>query len=130
MNTDPVKLHFNPDFVGALESPTGSIKLGQQAGGMKPYHLLYGAMASCFYATFLSISNKMRLSFSNVTIDVSGHKREEEPTTLDYVKVVMKIEHPSDEQKLTKAANLGMKHCSIVETISKVAEIELMLIFD
>lgn len=129
MNTDQIKLTFDSSFVGEMTSPKGTIKIGNQDGGMKPYHLLYGALGSCFYATFLSVSQKMKLSFSDVSIEVIGNKRAEVPTTLDYVKITMTIYNASDEQKLNKAAKLGAKYCSIHETISKVTDIELDINF-
>jgi len=130
MKADTVKLKFDKDFVGEMTSPTGTIKLGSQENGMKPYHLLFGAVASCFYATFLSVANKMRLSFSNVEIEVNGNKRDETPATLDYVKIEMVVYSGSDEEKLRKAAELGAKYCSIHETISKVAQIDLVVTFE
>jgi putative redox protein len=129
MQADQVSLKFNKDYVGEMTSPTGTIKLGEQEQGMRPYHLLFGALASCFYATFLSVANKMRLSFSDVDIVVSGHKRDETPATLDHVKIDMIVYNGSDEAKLKKAAELGGKYCSIHETISKVAEIEMVVTF-
>jgi len=130
MKADTVKLKFDKDFVGEMTAPTGTIKLGSQENGMKPYHLLFGAVASCFYATFLSVANKMRLSFSNVEIEVNGNKRDETPATLDYVKIEMVVYNGIDEEKLRKAAELGAKYCSIHETISKVAQIDLVVTFE
>ena len=130
MKADPIKLTFNQDFVGDMTSPTGSIKIGSQENGMKPYHLLFGALASCFYATFISVAGKMRLTFSDAIIEVTGNKRDEVPATLDYVKMEMIVYDGSDEKKLIKAAELGAKYCSIHETISKVANIELVVSFE
>lgn len=130
MNTDNIKLSFDKNFVGDMTSPTGTIKLGSQDQGMKPYHLLYGALASCFYATFLSVVDKMRLSFTHADIEVSGHKREEVPATLDHVIINMVIYNGNDHIKLEKAAGLGAKYCSIHETISKVATIDLVVTFE
>jgi putative redox protein len=130
MKADQISLKFDKNYVGEMTSPTGSVKLGDQDQGVQPYHLLFGALASCFYATFLSVANKMRLSFSDVDIVVSGNKRDETPATLEYVKIAMVIYNGSDETKLKKAAELGGKYCSIHETISKVAEIELALTFE
>ncbi len=129
MNTDLIKLKFTNNFVGEMTSPKGTIKLGNQEDGMRPYHLLYGALGSCFYATFLNVSQKMKLSFSDVSIEVIGNKRDEVPTTLDYLKIIMTIYNASDEIKLHKAALLGAKYCSIHETISKVTNIELDIKF-
>lgn len=129
MKADQISLKFDNHYVGEMISPTGSVKLGDQDQGVQPYHLLFGALASCFYATFLSVAQKMRLSFSDVDIVVSGNKRDETPATLDYVKIDMVIYNGSDETKLKKAAELGGKYCSIHETISKVANIELEVTF-
>src|SRR5690606_29436370 len=118
------------DFVGEMISPTGTVKLGNQEHGVKPYHLLFGSIASCFYATFLSVANKMRLTFTDVAIEVSGNKRDEAVATLDYVKIEMVVYNGSDETKLNKAADLGAKFCSIHETVSKVANIELIVKFE
>lgn len=130
MKADVVKVTFDKDFVGEMTSPTGTIKLGNQDQGMKPYHLLFGSIASCFYATFLSVANKMRLSFTDAAIEVSGNKRDDDIATLDYVKIEMVIYNGSNDEKLNKAAELGAKYCSIHETVSKVANIELVVLFE
>jgi putative redox protein len=129
MKADNVKLVFDSNFVGEMTSPTGTIKLGSQDNGMQPYHLLFGAIASCFYATFLSVANKMRLTLSDVEIEVSGYKRDQTPATLETVTIAMVVYNGSDEEKLRKAADLGAKYCSIHETVSKVATIDLQVTF-
>jgi len=129
MKADTVKLKFDHQFVGEMTSPTGTVKLGSQENGVQPYHLFFGAIASCFYATFLSVANKMRLTFSDVDIEMNGTKRDETPATLDYVKIDMVIYNGNDEEKLKKAAELGAKYCSIHETVSKVAKVDLVVTF-
>lgn len=125
MNADRVTLVFNPEFQGTLTSPTGTVTLGDQPNGVQPYHLLFGALASCFYATFLGVAHKKRLTFHHVDLTVDGHKRDEIPPTLDHVKISMVIHNGSNEEQLKKSAELGAKYCSIHETISKVATMEL-----
>jgi putative redox protein len=129
MKQDVVTLKFDSNFVGDMTSPTGHTLLGNQENGLKPYHLLFGALGSCFYATFLSVAHKMKLSFDHAIINVSGDKRETIPTTLEYIKIELTVVNPSDEGKLEKAAHLGAKYCSIHETISKDAKIDLDIIF-
>lgn len=129
MKADPVKLQFDNQFVGELTSPTSTIKVGSLEQGIKPYHMLFGALGSCFYATFLSIANKMRLTFEKAEIEINGSKRDETPATLEYVKIVFTIYGGTDQTKLQKASELGAKYCSIHETISKVAKIELVVLF-
>lgn len=130
MKADQVTLTFDNKFVGEMISPTGSAKLGPQAHGVQPYHLLFGALGSCFYATFLSVTDKMKLTFTDVSIKVSGNKRDEVPATLDHVLIEMVVYNGSDEKKLMKAAEQGAKYCSIHETVSKVADVELSVTFE
>lgn len=130
MKADTVKLKFDSNYVGELTSPTGTIKLGSQENGMKPYHLLFGAIASCFYSTFLSVAEKMRVSFTDVDIEVSGNKRDETPATLDQVTIQMVVYNGTDQNKLKRAADLGAQYCSIHETVSKVANIDLVVTFE
>ena len=130
MNTDSVSLVFDSSFTGTMVSPTGSVKLGNQPEGLEPYHLLYGALGSCFYATFLGIAIKKRLKFKRATLDINGTKRDELPPTLNHVTISMVIYNASDEVQFRKAADLGAKYCSIHETISKVATIDLNIIFE
>ena len=129
MKTDQVKVIFQDNFKGEMQSPTGKISLGKEENGMMPYHLLYGALASCFYATFLSVAQKMRLDFEQATITVDGEKRDEVPQTLSHVQMNLVIKNPSNEEKLRKAAELGAKYCSIHETILSVSTIDLDISF-
>jgi len=125
MDAARVTLQFDPNYVGTMTSPTGTVLLGDRPNGVQPYHLLFGALASCFYATFLGVANKKRLTFERVELTVDGHKRDDVPPTLDYVKITFVIHKPSNEEQLKKSAELGAKYCSIHETISKVATMEL-----
>ncbi len=129
MKTDPIKMTFKEGFVGEMISPTGIVKIGKQDNGVAPYHMLYGALGSCFYATFLSISDKKRLTFDGAEIEITGSKRDQSPATLEKVDIKLVVFNPSHEEKLRKAAQLGAQHCSIHETISKVANIDLDIIF-
>ena len=130
MKADTVTLTFDNTFKGEMTSPSGTVPIGAQDGGVAPYHLLFGALGSCFYATFLSVADKMRLSFSDATVTVSGNKRDSVPATLDHVTIALVIVGGSDETKLRKAADLGAQYCSIHETVSKVATIDLEVTFE
>jgi putative redox protein len=129
MKTDNVQLHFSNQFVGSMTSPSGRVVLGQQPDGMAPYHLLYGAVGSCFYSTFLSISQKKRLTFQDASLEVSGVKRDTTPATLEYLKIVLTLRGGTNPTQLKEAAELGAKYCSIHETISKVAKVDLEVVF-
>jgi putative redox protein len=92
--------------------------------------MLFGALGSCFYSTFLSIAKKKRLSFDKAEVEVSGHKGTgKEINLLEKVIIKLVIWNPSNEKALKRSAELGSKFCSIHETISKVADIELIVEF-
>ena len=130
MALDNIKQTWDSNFVGEMETPTGKILLGEQENGIYPYHMLFGALASCFYATFLSIAKKKKLDFEKATVEVSGNKGTgQEVNLLEQVKIVLTITNPSNKTGLEKSAELGAKFCSIHETISKVANIDLIVEF-
>jgi len=127
MAVEDIVLEFSNNFSGIMKAPNGSLVIGDD--GFKPYNLLLGALGSCFYATFLSIVKKKRLSFSKADLKVSGRKREEVPTTLEEAKIELTIYGADSEEQFKKCAELGAEYCSIHETISKVANIKLELHF-
>jgi putative redox protein len=131
MALDTIKQTWDDNYVGTMETPTGKIILGEQENGIYPYHMLFGALCSCFYATFLSIAKKKRLSFDKAEIEVSGHKGTgKEVNLLEKVTIKLLITNPSNEKGLSKSAELGSKFCSIHETISNIADIELLVDFN
>ena len=130
MALDNIQITFDVEFRGEMVSPSGKITLGDQENGMQPYHLLFGALGSCFYSTFLVIAKKRRLSFDKVTLEISGSKVPDgDVRLLEKVKIEMVVFNPSNEKGLQKSAEFGAKFCSIHATVSKVAEIELVVTF-
>ena len=129
MAYDNIKLNWDFDFKGEISFPSGKANLGENENGLMPYNLLFGALGSCFYATFLSVAKKMRLKFDNATIEVSGKKLDEDSKVIQYLEMNMVIENPSDKDRLLKSAKLGIQYCSIHELISRTAEIKLNVEF-
>ena len=129
MKQDTIQLEFANTFVGSATSPSGRVVIGQQPDGMAPYHLLFSALGSCFYATFLSVANKKRLQFTRANIVINGVKRDAVPATLQEVVMDFTIVGGTDEEGLRRSAQLGAKYCSIHETISQVADVKLNVTF-
>ncbi|HPJ23862.1 MAG TPA: OsmC family protein [Bacillota bacterium] len=131
MALDNIKLVIDNQFVGELQTPTGTAKVGDQEGGIMPYHMLFGALASCFYSTFLVISQKKRLTFDSAVVEVSGEKETgKEVNLLSKATVKVTVKNPSNEPGLRKSAELGAKFCSIYTTLSKIADITLVVEFE
>ena len=129
MAVDNVKISFTNTFSGEMETPSGVLKIGSEEGTFKPYHLLFGALGSCFYHTFLTIVEKKRLTFEVANLEISGVKREVPPTTLETVGMKFTIKNASNFEKFQQAVELAAKYCSIHETISKVANIDIVTEF-
>ncbi|MDO5738373.1 MAG: OsmC family protein [Eubacteriales bacterium] len=128
-----VNLNFQKNFHGSFESSRGStLKLGRDADEFLPYELLPAALGSCYFVTLEGILNKQRLAYEGANIEISGHKREQPPTTLERLRFVVSLEGTDREQaaKYQRAAELAAKYCSIYETISQVAEMELVINLD
>lgn len=130
MAVETITISFNHGFRGTLKTEKQDVLVGSHETGISPYNMLFGALGSCLYATFLEIARKKQLTYTNVDVIVSGTKREEIPTTLNYVKVEMVVYNPSDTTGLEKTAKLAAKYCSIYETLSKVATMETIIRFE
>ncbi len=130
MAYDKINLNWDYDFKGEIISPSGKANLGDSEKGLMPYHLLFGALGSCFYATFVSVAKKMRLTFDNASIEVSGKKLDDDSKVIQYLEMNMEIKNPSDKEKLLKSAKLGTQYCSIHELISRTAQIKLNVEFN
>lgn len=120
-----VGLEFGREFEGELKTARAGAAIGMGDGQLRPYDMLLGALGACYYSTFVDIAKKMRLEYEGASIDISGVKRQEVPTTLATVDMVFTIRGVSDQKTFRRAADLAAKYCSVHETVSKVADIRL-----
>lgn len=126
-----VDVNFGATFMGQLVTARDArVSIGPGPGNASPYDLLLGALASCFYATFLDIVEKKRLSFTAAHITVNGEKREEVPTTLSWVLLKLSIRGANGLQGFEQAATLAGQYCSIYQTLSHVAQMKTELSFE
>ena len=122
-------IRFENGFNGELLLDEGSVKIGRTPGGAAPYDMLYGALASGLYATFLGILEKKRIEIEGTEIVVEGEKRTEVPTTLKTVHLTVTIRGTDKEDAVRKSFDLATKYCSVYQTISHVAEMSYELHF-
>lgn len=130
MSVKKVNVVFGNTFRGQLQAPNGSAEIGTEEGTVSPYDMLFGALASCLYSTFLDVAEKKRISYDSMAIEVSGEKREEIPTILKWVHVKMTVKGADKEKGLRQAAELAAKYCSIYHTLAQVAEMKLEIYFE
>lgn len=122
---------FENSFSGEMIGPRATVPVGSGDGKVSPYDMLFGALASCMYATFLDIMEKKRVPFERVEIEVTGEKRQTPPTTLEWTKVAFTVYGaPEDKQKaFQQSVKLAAKYCSIYQTVGKVADMEATVEF-
>ncbi len=125
------EITFASTFEGQLHLEDGStISIGREAGMAQPYDLLFGALASCLYATFLSILEKKRITIGGCRIVVDGEKRTDPPTTLKTVHLSVTVTGSERKEAVEKSFALATKYCSVYQTISQVAKMSWELNFE
>ncbi len=108
-------IRFANGFNGELLLDEGSVKIGRGTGEAAPYDMLYGALASCLYATFLGILEKKRIEIEDTEIVVEGEKRTEVPTMLKTVHLTVTIRGTDKEEAVRKSFDLATKYLRIFE---------------
>ena len=124
-----VTLKFERAFKGELQAKNTTVPIGSEAGTLAPYDMMLGELGSCYYANFRGIAEKMRLEYERVEISVHGVKREEIPTLLQEVEMVVTVYGAPEQKGFARAAELSGKYCSVHETIAQVAQIHTELRF-
>lgn len=115
-----VKTTYTPE-ASTLENNRAILNLGSKEGEFFPYDLLLGALSACFRATLYDILTKRKEVFPSMEIVVSGDKRKEVPTTLEWVRMDITVIGVENQEKFLRNVDLAAKYCSIHETLSKVA---------
>ncbi len=123
-------IYFGNEFKGEMDVASGKLPLGVEKGTFEPYDLLFGALASCLYATFLDVAEKKKIGFESAHIEVTGEKRKEVPTVLTWVDTKITVKGAEKEKGLEKAFELATKYCSIYQTIGQVAEMTWSIEFE
>ena len=126
-------IEFKNSFEGVLKASKAKVNIGVNEGEVLPYELLFGALASCLYATFLDIVKKKKIAFDSCTVHVTGEKRTTIPMTLEWVKVEFNIQSAKEleqkEKAFIKSVELATKYCSIYQTVASVAAMEYKINF-
>ena len=123
-----VKTTYTP-LGSKLETDRAELIIGGREGQFFPYDLLLGSLSACFHATLRDIHAKSKQEIPSMEIIVTGEKRTENPTTLEWVHMDIAVFDEVDQQKFLRFVDLAAKYCSIHETISKVAKMTHEVIF-
>ena len=125
-----VKLTLEPESgrgqMNASHGPIIPLAASDDDYGVAPYQMLLGALGYCLYWTLRDIFAKQRIEFGQIEVEITGEKRTEGITHLDWAKVNFLIETSEENKaKVAKAVELAQKHCSIFYTLQHVARLEV-----
>ena len=98
---------------------------GGHDSGPKPMELLLLSLGSCTLMDVISLIDKMRVDYDDITVKVSGERRNEHPKTFKNIEIkyIVYGKDP-DESKIKKAIALSIeKYCSVHSMLEKTASI-------
>lgn len=103
---------------------------GGDDSGPSPKRLMLAALAGCTGMDIVPMLNKMKVPFSNFSIDIDADVREEYPKIYNRVKITYKIKMAeADKPKLEKAIALSKeKYCSVSAMFRAFAELKTEII--
>lgn len=128
-----INIEFQNGFNGECTNEGGAV-LNVAADQWRPYELLFTALASCMYSTFLDVINKKNLNYKKVIISVDGEKIDDIPAMLNKADIIFTITGAEKDNekiiaKFERSLLLSEKYCSIYNTLTKIAKLNTQLIF-
>lgn len=120
------KMAFTADVNGHIV-PMDSSGDGQQAGA-SPKRLMLASLAGCTGIDVVSILEKMKVNFSDLSIDVEGTLSADHPRIYELVKITYYIKvAEEDRPKMDKAIKLSQeKYCGVTAMFRAFSTIEIV----
>jgi putative redox protein len=102
---------------------------GDKQKGFGPKALLLSALAACSGIDIVDILEKMRVSFSDLEIDVEADQTSEHPRVFKDIHITYKVKtDPSNKEKVKKAISLSLeKYCGVSAMLKKSSAIHCHL---
>lgn len=102
---------------------------GGANSGPSPKRLMLVALAGCTGIDVVSMLNKMRVPFSDFSLEVEADLSEEHPKIYDHARLVYKIKiAEADRPKMEKAVALSEeKYCGVSAMFRKFADLSLKI---
>ncbi|MGC4037409.1 MAG: OsmC family protein [Chitinophagaceae bacterium] len=103
---------------------------GDKVTGVSPKSLLLSGLAGCSGIDVVDILEKMRVEFSDLSIDVQTEQTEEHPKVFKDILITYKIKTaPENEDKVKKAVELSLdKYCGVSAMLKKNSPIDFKII--
>lgn len=100
--------------------------------GPGPKRLMLASLAGCTGIDIVSILTKMKVAYSDLSIDTAATLTEEHPKTYSHVKITYKIKlaKVGDQPKMEKAVALSEeKYCGVMAMFRSFAKMERDIVF-
>jgi putative redox protein len=103
---------------------------GDRLTGVSPKSLLLSGLAGCSGIDIVDILEKMRVEFSEFTIDVETQQTDEHPRVFKDITITYKIKTAAEnEDKVRKAAELSLeKYCGVSAMLKKNSAIDFKIV--
>jgi putative redox protein len=122
-------------FSTQIDGHNITIDLSKSGGGTElgasPKILMLVSLAGCTGVDVVSILNKMKVKFSDFTIDVEAHLTEDYPKIYDDVTLIYSIRvNRQNESNVKKAIELSQeKYCGVSEMFRAFAKLSSKIIY-
>lgn len=99
--------------------------------GPRPKKLMLSSLAGCTGIDVVSMLNKMRVEFSDFSMDVEANLTTETPKTYNWVKITYRIKvKEEDQDKVRRAVKMSKEqYCGVSAMFEKFAELEYEIVF-
>ena len=99
---------------------------GGKDSGPSPKRLMLASLSGCTGIDIVSILNKMKVSFSNFSIEIHAALSNGHPKIYNHVKITYKIKlSEEDKPKMIKAVSLSQeKYCGVYAMFSSFAKMD------
>ena len=122
---------FNANINGHTVVTDTTADGGGNDEGPSPKRLMLASLAGCTGIDVVSILNKMKTPFSDLSIDITATLTDEHPKIYKKVKMTYKIKiADADRSKMEKAVKLSEeKYCGVSAMFRKFASVEHEIIY-
>ena len=106
----------------STQPDAGTVVLdGDRVKGMSPKAALLAGLAACSGIDIVDILHKMRVSFSDFSIQTDADQTEESPKVFKEINMIYTIKvDEGDKEKVKKAVDLSMeKYCGVAAMLRK-----------
>ncbi|MCX7744335.1 MAG: OsmC family protein [Flavobacteriales bacterium] len=124
-------LKFEAEAYGQKLMLDGDATPGELSTGFRPKPLLLISLAGCTGMDVASLLKKMRVEFSDFTIDVDGELTEDHPQQYTRVHITYQIKiKPEDRDKMEKAVNLSKeRYCGVSFMFKKFSTLTSEIVY-